>query len=153
MKIAALTLLGSVFAQSDEVTITNKEQKKVKHLKRNYAQMLDLFFINNPDASKPIGAARFGNGLKEKMSKYHDIMVDAWHRCGRASIDPSFERMITEEIRFNHFEPFKGMAQLTNQYRKWIENQIHNGCRVQAREQYFVSKSFFSSLSRFLILR
>ena len=152
MKLFLMSLIATSLAKKEPVEIGWKEKQKVGHLKRNYAQMLDLFFIENDQASKPVGAVRFGTQLKEKMAKWHEMMVDTWHRCGRASLDPSFERMIDEEIRFNHFEPFKGMTQLTNQYKKWIERQIHTGCRTQREQQYFVSDTFKSYLTKLAFL-
>ena len=139
MKLLTFAVLATTFAQ-DEVTINWKEKQKVDRLKKNYAKMLDMFFINNPGAAKPVGAVRFGTSMKVKMAKWHDVIVDSWHRCGRASLDPTFERS-EDDIRFNHYDPFQGMAQLTNQYKKFITNQIHNGCRVQARERFLVSIS------------
>ena len=54
-------------------------------------------------------------------------------------MDDSFERILDEPERFNREDPFKGMTQLTNKYKEWIMNQIHNGCETQAREQHYVS--------------
>ena len=100
--------------------------------------MLDLFF-KSESAKRPIGAARFAESMKTKMATLHDTMVNKWHECGRAGMDASFERMLDEPDRFNHNDPFLGMTQLTNKYKEWITRQIHNGCRVQAREEHFVS--------------
>ena len=100
--------------------------------------MLDLFFKDEM-ARRPVGAARFADNMKTKMAKWHEVMVDKWHECGRASMDDSFERMLDEPERFNREDPFKGMTQLTNKYKEWIMRQIHNGCETQAREQHYVS--------------
>ena len=67
----------------------------------------------------------------------HAKIVDSWHTCGRAAMDPEFERMT--EDRFNHENPFKGMTGVTNQYKKFIDNQIHNGCDNQEEQQHYVS--------------
>ena len=100
--------------------------------------MLDLFFKDGT-ARRPVGAARFADNMKEKMANWHEVMVDKWHECGRASMDDSFERMLDEPERFNQNDPFQGMTQLTNKYKEWIIRQIHNGCETQAREQHYVS--------------
>ena len=100
--------------------------------------MLDLFFKDGT-ARRPVGAARFADNMKLKMAKWHDVMVDKWHECGRASMDDWFERMLDEPERFNHNDPFQGITQLTNKYKEWIVRQIHNGCETQAREQHYVS--------------
>ena len=52
-------------------------------------------------------------------------------------MDPEFERMT--EDRFDHQNPFKGMTGVTNQYKKFIDNQIHNGCDNQEEQQHYVS--------------
>merc|ERR1719278_1569484 len=99
---------------------------------------MDLFFTNAAHASRPVGAARFAGKMKTKMAK--------WHECGRASMDPTFERV----ERFDHTDPFKGMTQLTNQYKKWIENQIHNGCEKQAESERYLNRiKLFARLLRF----
>ena len=56
-------------------------------------------------------------------------------------MDPDFMRMT--EDRFNHEDAFKGMTGVTNQYKKFIAAQIHNGCDNQKEQEHYVS---FNSL-------
>merc|ERR1739844_639619 len=100
MKLFALIaslVTADFLADIQTVTITQKEKQKVHHLKKYWPVMMDLFFTNAAHASRPVGAARFAGKMKTKMAK--------WHTCGRASMDPTFERV----ERFDHTDPFKGM--------------------------------------------
>ena len=76
-----------------------------------------------------------------RFLQLHEKIVNSWHTCGRASMDPEFERMT--EDRFDHTNAFKGMTGITNQYKKFIDNQIHNGCDNQKEQLHYVS---FNSL-------
>ena len=140
MKLFSVFALLVATDAQETITINNKEKQKVAHLKKNWPKMLDEFFRNPAaagHAKRPFGACRFANKMESNMSYWHDKMVDTWHRCGRASMDPDFLRM--DDERFNTQDPFKGMTGLTNQYKKWIEAQIHVGCENQAESERYVS--------------
>ena len=75
MKISALALIFTANAQ-ETVTIGHKEKQKINHLKKNWPIMLDKFFINpTVPAKRPISAARFGNGMKNKMAAVSLIKI------------------------------------------------------------------------------
>ena len=99
--------------------------------------MINLFFINAPAPLRPKGAKRFGENMLEKMPKWHDVMVSKWEECGKASFDDSFDPRSVD--RFDHNDPIKGMTQLTNKYKEWIQRQIHFGCQTQKNKNHFVS--------------
>ena len=138
--LASTMLVANAADDQDTLTISAKEKQKVAHLKKNWPKMTTEFFrnpANDGTAKRPVGAHRFADRMDRHMAKWHEEMVDTWHRCGRASMDPDFLRM--DDERFNHNDPFKGMTQLTNQYKKWIEFQIYNGCTKQADSENYVS--------------
>ena len=118
------------------IIFQNKEKQKINHLKKNWPVMVDLFFTNNPDAKRPAGAQRFAGKMKDKMAKLHDKIVDKWEECGRASLDDDFD---PRSIRFDMTDAFKGITGLTNQYKKFIENQIMGHCEKQTQEMHYVS--------------
>ena len=99
--------------------------------------MVDLFFTNNVDAKRPAGAQRFAGKIKNKMATLHDQIVDKWEECGRASLDDSFD---PRGLRFDTTDAFKGITGLTNQYKKFIENQIMGHCATQTDEGHYVSE-------------
>ena len=98
--------------------------------------MVDLFFTNANDAKRPVGARRFAGSIKDKMEKLHEKIVEKWEECGRASLDDSFD---PRSIRFDTTDAFKGITGLTNQYKKFIENQIMGHCEKQTDEGHYVS--------------
>ena len=103
--------------------------------------MIDLFFINAPSHIRPGGAKRFGNIMLTRMPELHDIMVNKWEECGKASFDDGFDPRSVD--RFDHNDPIKGMTQLTNKYKEWIQRQIHFGCETQRNKKHYVSHLFF----------
>merc|ERR1739838_92695 len=153
MKLS-LFIMASAAAQ-DVVTISNKEKQKVAHLKKSWPKMLNQFFripAADGSARQPIGAVRFADKMEYHMNNLHAKIVDSWHTCGRAAMDPEFERMT--EDRFDHQNPFKGMTGVTNQYKKFIDNQIHNGCDNQEEQQHYYNKiKLWARLLRFKFCR
>ena len=72
-----------LFYMVSYINIKDKEKQKINHLKKSWPIMMDLFFINAPNAMSPKGAKRFGDRMLERVEKWHDIMVEKWEECGK----------------------------------------------------------------------